>query len=1096
MKRIISLVFCILLTFSLLGQSNQYGNHFIKNYNQEDYSAGPQNYSIAQDKRGVVYAGNQGNILEYDGEKWNHIKINNNSFVKSLAVNTDGTVYAGATGDFGYLKPDKTGELKYVSLSQNIDSSFQDVFNIYTHKDLVYFSTFKYIFKFREDSLLKIIPVDIGGLHFWDYLVDSTLYVTNYQEGLMKIEDEELINCKGGDFYQKMDIFFILPFRENQLLVGSQNELFIYDPQNGESHTIGKLGKGFKKLNDYVSEVQLYGGLKLSDGNLLIHTIDDGLVIIDKDSGEFKFHYTDKNGLLDNTVIDVFENQRGNLWLGLNTGIANIEYNSPLLKFDNEDGLKSIKVDLVRFREKIFVASNVHTYQQFFDKKGLPYFEKLPKISQGRKFLVFNDPYSGENKLLIGAHTGIFDITNTNNIFNINYGNKKDRLFKTNYIIQSKFFPGRLYAGTTSGFVSFKYTPDGWKFLKEDNNIDDNIKFLAEENDSTLWAATEINGLYKIILDTEQSTQAKGRSPELKTIHYDTSKGLPANNYNRLFKIEDELVFTTTQGFYQYDNKNDKFKPDTTIFNGHYNNKKISFLKKDDEGFFWVLYFDENEEENIEKVYISEDSLIIDDTPFKRITNTDFYGIYNEPGPISWIIASKNIYSFNNSYNKEYNQKYYALIRNVSLTYDSLLFKGTFFSDTNDFTVGVKQPDLLVPKLTYRHNNIAFKFSSPYFEYGENVRYSYKLEGYDEKWSNWSFKKTKEYTNLDAGRYTFRVKAKNIYGVESETGIYTFVVLPPWYQTIWAYLLYLIAAVTLVILIVKWYTRHLEKEKIRLEKIVQERTKEVVAQKDQIEQQRDEIAKKNRDITDSIEYASKIQTAVLPSEEFTDKNLPEHFVFFRPRDIVSGDFYWIDRKNGLVIVIAADCTGHGVPGAFMSMLGVSLLNEIVNKHETTQANLILNELRDEVKRTLRQTGKEGEAKDGMDIALAVLDLNNMKMEFAGAYNPLYFFRNGELHQYKADRMPIGIYIREKPTFTNHEIDIQKGDTFYIFSDGFQDQFGGEDGSKFKTKRLKELLAEIQDKSMEEQKKILEETFDEWKGNREQLDDVILIGVRI
>ena len=265
---------------------------------------------------------------------------------------------------------------------------------------------------------------------------------------------------------------------------------------------------------------------------------------------------------------------------------------------------------------------------------------------------------------------------------------------------------------------------------------------------------------------------------------------------------------------------------------------------------------------------------------------------------------------------------------------------------------------------------------------------------------------------------------------------------------------------------------------------------------EQIENQRDEIAKKNKDITDSIEYASKIQNAVLPSEDITVDIMPDHFILFRPRDIVSGDFYWINQKDGMLYIIAADCTGHGVPGAFMSMLGVSLLNEIVNKHHVNQANEVLNALRDEVKRTLKQTGKEGEAKDGMDMALALVDMKNMKMQFAGAYNPLYLFRDGELHQYKADRMPIGIYIKEKDSFTNHEIDLKPGDTFYLFSDGYQDQFGGEDGSKFKTKRLKELLTSMQDKTMEEQRKILDTTLDEWRGNYEQLDDIILIGVRL
>lgn len=261
-------------------------------------------------------------------------------------------------------------------------------------------------------------------------------------------------------------------------------------------------------------------------------------------------------------------------------------------------------------------------------------------------------------------------------------------------------------------------------------------------------------------------------------------------------------------------------------------------------------------------------------------------------------------------------------------------------------------------------------------------------------------------------------------------------------------------------------------------------------------EQNEEIEKQKEEITDSIRYAKRIQTAILPSNDWVNENLPEHFILFRPRDIVSGDYYWMNKIGDKVIIAAADCTGHGVPGAFMSMLGVSFLNEIVNKNNTIKPSLILNQLRSQVKKTLDQTGKEGEAKDGMDIAICVIDFKTMKLEYSGAYNPLYLFRNGELLETKADKMPIGIYIREKDSFTNHEINLETGDTFYIFSDGFADQFGGPKGGKFKSRPFKALLGNIQPKSMIEQWEILESTFDDWRGDIDQIDDVIILGVRV
>ena len=263
-----------------------------------------------------------------------------------------------------------------------------------------------------------------------------------------------------------------------------------------------------------------------------------------------------------------------------------------------------------------------------------------------------------------------------------------------------------------------------------------------------------------------------------------------------------------------------------------------------------------------------------------------------------------------------------------------------------------------------------------------------------------------------------------------------------------------------------------------------------------LEKQKEEIEKQKEEITGSIRYAKRIQTAILPSNQWAKENLPEHFILFRPRDIVSGDYYWMNKIGNKVILAAADCTGHGVPGAFMSMLGVSFLNEIVNKNNTIEPHLILNQLRSQVKHTLDQTGKEGEAKDGMDIAVCVVDFDTLELQYAGAYNPMYLFRNGEIIETKADKMPIGIYIREKESFTNNEIQLQKGDTFYIFSDGFADQFGGPKGGKLKSGPFKELLSGIQDKSMADQREFLNTFIDDWIGEYDQIDDMIILGIRV
>ncbi len=297
-----------------------------------------------------------------------------------------------------------------------------------------------------------------------------------------------------------------------------------------------------------------------------------------------------------------------------------------------------------------------------------------------------------------------------------------------------------------------------------------------------------------------------------------------------------------------------------------------------------------------------------------------------------------------------------------------------------------------------------------------------------------------------------------------------------------------------------------QKEEIENQKIeLEQRNEEIQAQRDEIEeknilitQQRDIALKQKQEITDSIQYAQRIQEAVLPDRKMFVNDISDYFILFKPKDIVSGDFYWMTKVESKLVVVAADCTGHGVPGAFMSMLGVTFLNEIVNKDRVLQANEILNRLRNKVIDSLHQ--KDRETKDGMDVALAVIDPEKQELQFAGAYNPMYMISSEEdsaiIKKIPADRMPIGIHLKMDKEFTNHIINYKRGDIIYMFSDGYMDQFGGENGRKLKSKRFQELLLTVHEKPMIQQKTVLEDFLDKWKGDREQLDDIIIIGIKL
>jgi len=263
-----------------------------------------------------------------------------------------------------------------------------------------------------------------------------------------------------------------------------------------------------------------------------------------------------------------------------------------------------------------------------------------------------------------------------------------------------------------------------------------------------------------------------------------------------------------------------------------------------------------------------------------------------------------------------------------------------------------------------------------------------------------------------------------------------------------------------------------------------------------LEEKNELIELKNKEITDSIRYAKRLQLAILPPDNQVKKLLPDSFVLYKPKDIVSGDFYWVEQWGDKVLVAAADCTGHGVPGAFMSIVGNNLLQQAVNIYGLEKPNLILNDLNKNISKILHQSEESSSVKDGMDIALLAIDKSNMCLEFSGAYNPLWLIRQGKIIEVAGNKHPVGAFVGEElKQFTNHKLELIKGDTIYIFTDGYADQFGGPKGKKFKYKQLQELLLSIQHFSMDEQRKKLDETFENWKENLEQIDDVLIIGIK-
>jgi ligand-binding sensor domain-containing protein/serine phosphatase RsbU (regulator of sigma subunit) len=399
--------------------------------------------------------------------------------------------------------------------------------------------------------------------------------------------------------------------------------------------------------------------------------------------------------------------------------------------------------------------------------------------------------------------------------------------------------------------------------------------------------------------------------------------------------------------------------------------------------------------------------------------------------------------------------------------------------------------------LPYDKNFLTFKVAGIHFSVPEQVQYQYMLEGLDKEWQPMTSQNIVTYSNLDPGTYTLMVRACNNEGLwNTEPTKYTFTITPPFWKRWWFYLIYPLLLFAFIRGFVSYRTGALERRKKELEDEVNRKTAQIKEELAKNEVLNAELFEKNQDIMDSIEYARRLQGVLLPDLVALANLLPESFVLYRPKDIVSGDFYWYHQQDEYLYLAAVDCTGHGVPGAFMSVLGNNLLNQIMNQYPQLQPEKVMELMNVRVMEALKQYEQGSTAKDGMEIAMARINLNTLEMIFCGANRPLYVLHNGVLEEMKGTKLPIGGGQYGDAAFTSSYFSLVPGDSFYLSSDGFADQFGGPKGRKYMTARLKEFLASIQPLTMDQQRQRITDEFETWRGEYAQMDDILIIGVRI
>lgn len=1074
-------------------KTGETGSFPLQNYTSRIYNALPQNWALLQDRRGVMYIGNNQGVLEYDGVHWRLISVANETNVRTLCMDSTGRIYVGAFDEFGYLLPDESGKMQYKSLVQHVpkdDRGFGDVWISVAAKDGIYFQSSGRIFRWDGQNIRSWKAET--SFHRM-YLVNGHIFVRQREIGLQELFNETIISFKGGEVFKDESIDGMLPFgvkasgapSDNILICTRKQGLFVMKPSPREMVDRGGPPYILEKFKTQVDPF-LFNNIAyhlLKNGPLYsIATATKGNVILDPD-GNLVSYLDKNNGLQDESIFSQFADASGNLWLATSNGLSKTNLNSPVTKFSDQTGLNGTVQDVIRHNGSLFAATSLgvfrlqHGYIEDGERFSDASFEKLAGINEECwDLLSFHS----------GSHSMLLLVTSASvSLIDDQFSKKEILACKPWSIYQSRSDSMRIYIGLENGLASIYWNGSQWQKEVNPEVITESIQTIREDKDGTIWLG-HTQGLLRLNFN-KPGFRREIRAGDYTLAKYDTTHGLAEGDV-KPFEVEGRIIFGTSEGIFTYDGK--KFTPNSFLGDVFASGThQIHRMAPDPvSGNIWMeTYITKTGKFDFGYLQKENDGKYHWVTrPFLPYTDEIMHSIYHDRDGVTWFGGASGLYRFDSQRFNNDSLKFHALIRKVIIGKDSALFNGTFFDSLG--TSVLTQNASLVMDLPFSLNSMIFEFSAPNFLNERFDMYQYYLEGFDEEWSSWKPETKAVYTNLPEGNYRFMVRARNMFGQESSQAVYEFTILPPWYRTWWAYVLYVLASIGFIYAVVTYATRGLKA-------IIRERTAEIVKQKEEIEYQ-------NRNITDSINYAKRIQEAILPPYEIMRSRFPESFILYQPKDIVAGDFYWFSEKDRKFMVAACDCTGHGVPGAFMSLICHSLINEVVMEKSISEPNKVLDELKKGIIKSLGQKGQEGEQKDGMDMALVSLEViiedkkPVHKLAYAGANNSLYMVRKGELIELNADKMPIGIYMGMERPFSKKEMILEPGDTIYLFTDGYADQFGGDQGKKFTKKRFKDKLIQIQGESLKTQRETLKQTLIGWAGSQQQVDDVLVIGIRI
>lgn len=791
-----SLLWLALLFNSTLvfGQKSFSGLPFIRLYSNGDYQGGIQNWDIAQDSRGLIYVANNFGLLEYDGNAWKIYPVKNRTKVRSVAIDERGRIYVGCQAEFGYFFPNKRGELIYHSLADSLDAAarnFDEAWSVYLDNNTVHFCTFSRIYSFNQTDFSIATPTQ-GIDH--SFFVNKQLFVNQTGIGLSILRDNTFSLLSGGEFFSSISVSGIVPLPGAGLLISTF--------QHGVFTLInGKTEPWRPALQSYFRESIVNSLLRLRNGNLALGTQNNGLIILSPE-GKQLLQITRGQGFENRTVISLYEDDLNNLWVGLNNGLAYVELGSPFTFLNEEYGLPGSGYAAAMAGEQLILATNTGVYQYSNPKL----FHLLPQTS-GQAYHV--GKYGDET--MIGHHLGAMALRRDGNAVKRLSSEPGSWVF-----LNPKRNPNVLIEGTYAGLQRYENKNGAWQWTKKIPGFNESSRIMAEDEFGNFWITHGYKGAYRLKLSNELDAVEE-------VFYYGADKGFPSHLLINVFKIQNELLFTSERGVFRYDRTSDRFILDPMITRLLGPQVQVWFM---DEDAFGNIYFLSDSHMGV-LVRNAVGQYTLETQGFNKIRkylNDDLYNISVLDNNEVLFGAKDGFIHYNPRMSTSRKGTFNTLIREVSTT-DSLIFAGNYSS--ND-SIRLTQTADYVPELSYNSNSIQLRFAATAPEGSSEAMFQYMLEKEDKAWSDWTYENKKEYTNLREGSYVFRVRARNINGDISAPVSYTFRIAPPWYRSMVAFGLYGLGTVALLF---SGFTL-LDRKYQREQKILKQKQKDELIQKE------------------------------------------------------------------------------------------------------------------------------------------------------------------------------------------------------------------------------------------------------------------------